>query len=98
MMWGDGDRGGEVVNEGVGGGCMGRVGMLGAGVDVMLASDHSIVLARVEVLSMSENGRLKLLLVLSDEIWDMAMVVVVPVGAKQPFMWGCVCQRARIAC
>jgi hypothetical protein len=69
VMWGDGDHGGGVVDEGVGGGCMSRVGVLGAGVDVMLTSDHSVVLARVEVLSVLENSRLKVSLALSDEIW-----------------------------
>ena len=58
-----------IVSWGVGGGWVGRFGVLGAGgVDVRLARDHSIVLARVEVSSVSGRGGLKLSLVLSDEI------------------------------
>ena len=47
---------------------MGRFGVPGAGVDVGLARDHSVVLARVEVSSVSGRDGLKLSLALSDEI------------------------------
>ena len=58
-----------IVSWGVGGGWVGRFGVPGAGgVDIRLARDHSIVLARVEVSSVSGRHGLKLLLVLSNKI------------------------------
>jgi hypothetical protein len=57
-----------IVGWGVGGGWVGRFGVPGAGVDVGLARDHSVVLARVKVSSVSGRDGLKLSLALSDEI------------------------------
>jgi hypothetical protein len=54
----------------------------GTGVGAILTRDHSVVLARVSVSFVSINCRLNISLVLSEDIWDVAMVVVVPVGAK----------------
>jgi len=57
-----------IVGWGVGGGWVGRFGVPGAGVDIRLARDHSVVLARVEVSSVSGRSGPKLSLALSDEI------------------------------
>jgi len=58
-----------IVGWGVGGGWVGKFGVPGVGgVDIRLARDHSIVLARVEVSSVSGRGGPKLSLALSDEI------------------------------
>ena len=86
MIGGNGDRGGSVfADEGVGGGgrgCVGRSGVLGVRECMVLGRVHSVVLARVVVLSDSDGRRLELLLALSDGVCNVATMVIAPVGAK----------------
>jgi hypothetical protein len=56
------------VDEGVDGGWVGRFGVPGTAVGVILARDHSVVLARVSVSSVSGKYRLDVSLTLSDDI------------------------------
>jgi len=71
---------------------MGGSGVLGVGGAAMLGRVHSAVLAKVVVSSGSDMVELRLLkLALSNEIWDVATVVV-DLAAKQPLTQCCVCQ------
>ena len=66
--------------------------MLGVEDAAMLGSVHSAMLARVAVSSDSDMVGLRLsMLVLSDEIWDVATIAV-DLAVKWPLTQGCVCQ------
>jgi hypothetical protein len=96
MIGGDGDHGGGVFTDegdgGSGGGCADRSGVLGVGECAVLGRVQSVVLARVVVLSDLDEEKLKLLLALSDKVWDVATVADPPAGEQQLFTQGCVCQ------